>query len=149
MAILRKFDRWMTAIAGPVWLRLTRERAIHERFGYAVTIMNKLGVTNPRILDVGCGSGLLLYYMRKLTHGISNYTGIDLYASRLTPRYANIKVPHVFHEINLDTDWAMPPCDIAWSSEVLEHLIDDHGVFKRIVASVKPGGYIILTMPSL
>ena len=149
MADLQKLDWWMTATVGLPWLRLTRERAIHERFRYCLSVMREFGIARPRFLDVGCGSGLMLYYLENIRNDVAEYTGIDLHAGRLAPRYARLKVPHAFHEINLDSDWKMPMCDIAWSSEVLEHLVDDHGVFARIVAAVRPGGYVVLTMPSL
>ncbi len=149
MSALKDLDWWLAAKVGLPWLRLTRERAIHERFRYGLSLMDELNLQRPNFLDVGCGSGLMLYYLENIRDNVSEYTGIDIHAARLVERYARMKVPHRFHNMDLDDDWTMPPCDIAWASEVLEHIMDDHGVFRRIAASVRPGGYVVLTMPSL
>jgi SAM-dependent methyltransferase len=70
-------------------------------------------------------------------------------AERLRPRYADVALPHAFHEVDLDQDWRFGAFDLVWCAEVMEHLLDDRGLFAKIVRSAKPGGVIVLTTPSL
>ncbi len=149
MGILRNLDRLFIRHLGLPWLRLTRERSINERFCYCLAVLDDLRLEKPAILDVGCGSGLLLRFLQTYPRGIARYDGIDHRIGRLDERYAGSSIPFAFREIHFDSDWTMPPCDFAWSSEVLEHLFDDSGVLGRIAACVRPGGYVVVTMPSL
>ena len=131
------------------YLRLTRERAIHERSIYALAVLDSLKIDRPTVLDVGCGAGILLRYLASQRRRVESYTGIDLAATRLQSRYRDVRIPHHFLNIDLDSNWVVADSDVAWCSEVLEHLIDDRGVLRRIGANVRPGGHVIVTMPSL
>ncbi len=86
---------------------------------------------------------------RKAPQRLASYTGIDLNASRLQHRYASIDIPHSFYDVDLDTDWNVGTFDVAWCSECIEHILDDKGVFRKIVRSVRRRGLIVVTMPSL
>jgi SAM-dependent methyltransferase len=149
MGLAQKLDDALHRSFGLPYLRLARERSIHERCRYGLAAFERLGLERPQLLDVGCGSGLMLRYFARYRHGAAGYTGIDRAASRLEGRYARVAVPHRFLDLDLDSDWRVPGNDMAWCSEVLEHLYDDRAVLRRIAASVKPGGAIVVTMPSL
>ncbi len=149
MPTVRAIDDFLHRRIGVSYLRLSRERSIHERFRYALAVLNSLGLEDPTVLDVGCGSGMLLRHLASHRRHVASYTGIDLDATRLERRYRDVRIPHQFLDVDLDSDWRVPDNDFAWCSEVLEHLTDDCGVLRRIAASVRPGGHIVVTMPSL
>jgi len=98
------------------------------------------------LLDVGCGSGMALRYLLSSGRDFS-YCGIDRNATRLYGRFAS--GDYRFEDIDLEEDWHVGEFDVAWCSEVLEHLIDDAGLLSRIARSVRPDGRTIVTMPSL
>jgi SAM-dependent methyltransferase len=149
MLNVHTIDDFLHRRIGVPYLRLARERSIHERFRYALAVLDSLGLEGPTVLDVGCGSGMLLRHLASHRRRVASYTGIDLVATRLETRYRDVRIPHRFLDVDLDSDWQVPDNDFAWCSEVLEHLTDDRGVLRRIAGSVRPGGYVVVTMPSL
>lgn len=149
MSLARTVDDRLLESLGIPYLRLTRDCSIHDRASYLARVLGELPGGPFRVLDVGCGSGTALRYLARLApQKVSHYTGIDRDTSRLRPRYAGISLPHAFHDVNLDDDWNFGEFDFAWCSEVLEHLIDDKGLFRRICRSVRRGGYVAVSTPS-
>lgn len=149
MTGLRLIDEKLNKFIGLPYLKLARERAIHERFAYCVAVLDKLGIVRPSVIDVGCGSGILLRHLETYSRGVSSYIGIDRRGARLNGRHCPKGIEVRFLDLDLDSDWNFPDNDVAWCSEVIEHLMDDHGVMGRIAASVKRGGHVLVTMPSL
>lgn len=149
VAIVHAIDDFLNRRIGVAYLRLARDRSIHERCRYALAVLDSLALERPTVLDVGCGSGLLLRHLASQRRRVASYTGIDLVATRLERRYRDVRIPHRFLDVDLDSDGQMPDNDFAWCSEVLEHLTDASGVLRRIGASVRPGGHVVVTMPSL
>lgn len=153
--MLEKIDDFLQLSLGIFYLKITRDYSIHERCNYLIHNLSMSDfLESPRsLIDIGCGSGMALRYLAKKT-GITHYTGVDLETARLKRRYQNIVSPTIkdiqFMDIDITDDWRVDRLyDIAWSSEVLEHIIDDQGALRRIARCIRPGGIIILTMPSL
>lgn len=149
--LAQTLDQQLLRVFGLPYLRLTREDSIHERFRYLVQVVREFGAGRSpmRILDVGCGSGLALWYLSRYCPAyVSSYLGIDLSTRRLMPRYSHVSTAHGFRDVNLDDDWHVGEIDLAWCSETLEHLTDDAGAFRKICRSVASGGHIVTTMPS-
>ena len=134
---------------GLPYLRLTRDALIHQRSRYLAAFLRDRRQgdrARPRLLDAGCGSGIALRYVDGL---VSRYVGFDRHTARLQRRYRDLRTPHEFHDIDFDRDWRLPAADVAWCAEVLEHLQDDAGALRKLAEHVAPGGYVLLTMPSL
>ncbi len=150
-ALAAAVDRVAQRALGMPYLRLTRGYDIHDRCRYLIHLIGE--IPEPRrleILDVGCGSGLALRYLdRRASNRVQRYLGIDLRAVRLECRYRDIRLPHGFTEVDLDSDWQVGSFDLVWCAEVIEHLLDDRTLFARIVRATRPGGIIALTTPSL
>jgi SAM-dependent methyltransferase len=147
--MLREIDNTLIAALGLPYLRLTREQAIFDRCEYLLRVIQGIETRQLRILDVGCGSGAVLYFLSsKVPQRVAHYTGIDLDTSHLQGRYASVPVPHSFQDVDLDTDWNVGFFDLAWCAECLEHILDDRGVFRKICRAVRSGGLIVVTMPS-
>jgi 2-polyprenyl-3-methyl-5-hydroxy-6-metoxy-1,4-benzoquinol methylase len=146
-----RVDQIAQRVLGMPYLRLTRGYDIHDRCRYLIHLIGEIREP-PRleILDVGCGSGLVLRYLeQRAPNRVNRYVGIDLRAERLRPRYRDVKLPHAFTDVDLDSDWRVGSFDLVWCAEVMEHLMDDHALFAKIVRSTRSGGTIVLTTPSL
>ena len=108
--------------------------------------LNKLRSTSPgalRICDLGCGRGWLAGEMTKF----GKVTGVDL--SPLGVELAQKSWPNVRFEVGDVTTWrSAEEFDLVVSSEVLEHVLDKRGFVETLCASLRPGGYAVLTTPN-
>ena len=150
-ALASRLDRIAQRLLGMPYLKLTRGYDIHDRCRYLVGLIGAMPAPSKlEVLDVGCGSGLVLRYLdRELRGRIGRYLGIDMRAERLKARYGDVAIAHRFADVNLDSDWSFGAFDLVWCAEVMEHLIDDRALLAKIVRSTRPGGTIVLTTPSL
>jgi predicted TPR repeat methyltransferase len=98
-----------------------------------------------RVLDVGCGHGLLIDVL------LERHT-LDAYAFDQSPRAVEIvcqRHPQVTGTVGDIVEMAYPDnhFDAIACMEVLEHVSDPEGLFDRLIAMVRPGGYLALTVP--
>jgi SAM-dependent methyltransferase len=98
----------------------------------AADFVDKYGLTNKKILEVGAGSGLLQDI-------VDDYTALEI--SRSARRF--------FHKPFVEasaTKMAFPDntFDALWSFRVLEHIANPERALREMRRVVKPGGYILL-----
>lgn len=97
----------------------------------------KLEIKNPRVLDLGCGSG----WMTEILNQFGHAEGVDL-----APAAARLFHPHItFHDAD---DPPSVPFDIVVSQEVVEHADDQRAYLRRASTLLRAGGYLILTTPN-
>lgn len=150
MNLIASLDNALQRHLGLPYLKVTRDDAAHDRCLYLIHVVRKYLPSGPtRCLDIGCGGGLALIYILREFPDAKKYLGLDLKAERLAKRYRHVSLEAQFQNVDLDTDWKQEPSDLVWSGECLEHLIDDAGLFRKMVRATKPGGLVVVTMPSL
>lgn len=91
-----------------------------------------------KILDVGCGTGETLEYIKRFLNSQSKVHGIDLEKNPILPDYVNFTV--------CDIDESSIPYqdnvfDIVISNFVIEHLKNPQKLFLESYRVLKPGGY--------
>ena len=100
-----------------------------------------------RVLDIGCGEGLLLLNMANL---FNKCVGIDLHTEAAEKFVADFKLPNVslmqgeFREAVLESN----SFDVVTATDVLEHVWDLPSFIKRVKEILKPGGLFLITIPS-
>ena len=146
-----ELDRVAQRALGLPYLKLTRGYDIHDRCRYLVDLIGSLpGPDRLDVLDIGCGSGLVLRYLdRHLRGRLGRYLGIDMRGARLSDRYRDVGLRHDFADVDLDSDWSFGRFGLVWCAEVIEHLIDDRALFAKIARSAAAGGTVVVTAPSL
>jgi len=113
-------------------------------------LIGELKKINPEsILDAGCGSGRLTLQVAKAGFNIE---GIDCEEKALSLAEKirdkmGLKVN--FHRGSLAEDEPpeLPLYDVVVCSEVLEHIPNYQQVVKNLAGLVKPGGFLIITVP--
>ncbi len=96
-----------------------------------------------KVLDFGAGRGELLEILLK-THPEWELTGTDI-----LPRPEFLSRDVAWHQQDLNIPWVPEKLfDLAICSEVIEHLENPRQLMRDLATLVRPGGWLILTMPN-
>jgi ubiquinone/menaquinone biosynthesis C-methylase UbiE len=99
---------------------------------------------SDRILDIGCGTGIIL----KLSEAFGRGYGIDLSAEAI--RYTSARDLNLI--VRSDASQSIPFKGDTFSAitclDVLEHLDNDFNILSEMMRVCKPGGHIVLTVPA-
>lgn len=88
-----------------------------------------------KLLDIGCGNKPYLGYFKK----IESYTGCDIVQS--SENLVDYLCPA--NKLCFEKD----SFDTVFSTQVMEHVADFHGMISETFRVLKPGGYAIFTVP--
>ncbi len=118
------------------------------RQGYRVSMNKKYriagtGIKPGKLLDVGCGSGDFLAWMK--THGWDVY-GLDL--SPVAVAAARKRGLEIFHGQLMDALYPPSNFDVITMWDVLEHVHDPYAHLKCVEHLLKPGGRFTVTLPN-
>jgi 2-polyprenyl-3-methyl-5-hydroxy-6-metoxy-1,4-benzoquinol methylase len=98
------------------------------------------------VLDVGCGSGELLSYVRR-SHPGAALAGADL-SPEQTERNRQRMPDAEFFALDIQTAHLPRTFDLVICSEVVEHLDDARAAIQHLSKMVAPGGRLLITCPS-
>lgn len=99
-----------------------------------------------RLLDVGCGTGYFLSIVRQLGYEV---TGIDFDKDAIDTGRRRYGLENIYPLSIEDAHRALQRrYDVVTFFEVLEHVDDPPRFLDHINALLKPGGYIVLSVPN-
>lgn len=110
--------------------------------GTLAAVEQACGLRGGRLLDIGCGTGLLLDAARA--------AGWEATGVEPTVRFADEAraKAHDVHVGYIDAAFERPPFDVAVLSGVLEHVPDPVGVLRDTARHLRPGGWIYFDVPN-
>jgi SAM-dependent methyltransferase len=103
------------------------------------------GYTAPRILDIGCGTGMNLQVLRDL--GCRRTVGLDIAPEAL----AYCQGRHVGPLVQADgarLPFAPSSFDIVMALDLIEHVEDDVSALLEIARLLRPGGRLLIFTPA-
>jgi SAM-dependent methyltransferase len=108
-------------------------------------LADRLGQTSEplRVLDVGCGTGINLGYLGnfgQVTGLDSEPTALSFCKMRGKTRLINARMEHL--------PFPDGTFDLVTALDVLEHLEEDAPAAHELVRMVKPGGWLLVTVPA-
>ncbi|MBE3134250.1 MAG: class I SAM-dependent methyltransferase [Acidobacteria bacterium] len=126
---------------------LYAEREAEARSVWLVEQVQKFAATDARIFEPGCGIGRNLAYLYRAgyhrLHGLEISRQATEFGHNLYPELQNIIVLGIPAE---QCEWVCrrPWFDLVYTMAFLEHLHpDSEEVFGKLVAMLKPGGYLL------
>jgi SAM-dependent methyltransferase len=102
-----------------------------------------------RVLDVGCGSGVVLYNLRDKYEELH---GLELSAQRVaTARQTLEGLPAEIRTGNIEagTDYAAGSFDTIVLSDVIEHIVNLWPAVEEMKRLLRPGGQVVLSTPNV
>lgn len=105
--------------------------------------------SGKRVLDVGCGNGLVLY---NLKDSFEELYGIELSEERAMTAQKTLeglKAKVMIANIEQGLDYEDEYFDTIICSDVIEHLVDVFTGFKEITRVLKKGGKLIINTPNI
>jgi SAM-dependent methyltransferase len=111
-----------------------------------------LPASGVRMLDAGTGRGDIALHCARLFPGWDIH-GVDLDDDRVERCRVAASALHLtnasFSRDNLLNLRAQSEFDLITSTDVLEHIEDDRGALANLARALRPGGYLLLTFPSV
>lgn len=119
------------------WWHVSKRNAVTR------LIEKYIGKKNLKILDVGCGSGMNLTALGKYgdAFGIDSSPEAIMFCKKRNLK--NVKLG-----IAEKTGFAANSFDLITALDVIEHTKDDSKSLEELYRILKPGGYIIITVPA-
>lgn len=137
------------ALASTWWDLKGESKPLHRinplRLDY---IMKKSdGLENKRILDVGCGGGILTESMAKNN---ANVTGLDMSADALAiarehAKSEQLTINYIQQTVEAHAKECAEQYDIVTCMELLEHVPDPESVIASCIKLVKPQGHLFFS----
>lgn len=121
----------------------TRRWLHNVRREWVIRTLESVSPPNPHYFEVGIGCGAYTRWMEKRGHVFAvdiNPDFVDAATGMTTNVVARVS------DITQESHFAIH--DVALCSEVLEHVDDSPRALKNIFASLKRGGYLVLTTPN-
>lgn len=97
--------------------------------------------SQQRILDIGCGDGVLLSFIKNAKlYGVDlDQTSLDFAATKVNAKFIQAPATKLPFKNNC--------FDVVLAAEIIEHLTQPKKLIQEVKRVLKPGGYLIITTP--
>jgi len=136
-------------LANEWWLKNGKFKTLHDiqpiRINYIQDVLSKKQLNNIKILDLGCGGGLVSEGLSKLG---ANVTGIDfvkenIEAAKIHSHKSNLKINYKIQDF--EKEEVSSKFDVIIIFEVLEHLFDWKSFILKIQSNLNTNGVLIIS----
>lgn len=127
------------------WLQFSHaNRRKLRRAAAILEALHETELTEPRILDFGCGAG----WLANILGMFGPTTGVELSSAAIAEASARYRHVQFFQGNVFEWKHTGPPFDVVVSQEVLEHVEDQDGYLRLARDLLADHGSLILTTPN-
>jgi len=105
------------------------------------------GVEFDSVLDVGCGPGEMLLWIRRAFPEARTLWGVDVALETIGRNRERIPWAR-FEQVDIERERIRQDFDLVICSEVVEHLQDRPAALRNLASMVKTGGHLLVTCPT-
>jgi 2-polyprenyl-3-methyl-5-hydroxy-6-metoxy-1,4-benzoquinol methylase len=105
---------------------------------------NKKEKSNLKVLDLGCGSGLITKEIQKLGYQVK---GLD-FSQEALKKAVNNGIDAKWCNFDKGIDGENEEFDVIWAGDIIEHVFDPIGLLREANRVLKKEGIIIMTIPN-
>jgi 2-polyprenyl-3-methyl-5-hydroxy-6-metoxy-1,4-benzoquinol methylase len=109
-----------------------------------LNIVQSLGLSQPNILDLGCGNG---WFTERLA-AFGTVTGTDLSVKAMQEAAARSRGASFIGGDLFEVDLPTAPFDLVVCQQVIAHVVDQPRLVERAASLLKPGGFFLVTTPN-
>jgi 2-polyprenyl-3-methyl-5-hydroxy-6-metoxy-1,4-benzoquinol methylase len=110
-----------------------------------ILLQHRVQLSGKSIVDVGCGTGHLLSFIKK-DHEPISVTGLEYSVNAIT--IAKNVMPEADYYLYDIYSKPQSTHDIVLCTEVLEHLLHPDKAIQNLISMAKPNGVIFITVPN-
>ena len=138
-----------SSLANDWWSKNGKFKILHDiqpiRIKYILEALNKKNLNSTKVLDIGCGGGLIAEGLTKIG---ATVTGIDfikenINIAKIHAKKNNLKINYVVK--NFEKEKITSKYDVIIILEVLEHLSNWEEFLKKIKFNLKKNGVLIIS----
>jgi SAM-dependent methyltransferase len=105
------------------------------------------GIEFESVLDVGCGPGEMLLWIKRSFPSVESLWGADIALATIGNN--RVRIPWAwFERLDIEQERIGREFALVICSEVVEHLRDRRGALRNLAAMVRPGGHLLVTCPT-
>tara|TARA_B100000579_G_scaffold313904_1_gene263383 strand:- start:281 stop:982 length:702 start_codon:yes stop_codon:yes gene_type:complete len=143
-----EFDHF-SSLANDWWSKNGKFKILHDilpiRIKYILKVLNKKNLNNTKVLDIGCGGGLVSEGLSKIG---ATVTGIDfikqnIKVAKMHAKKNNLKINYIVKDF--EKEKITSKYDVIIILEVLEHLSNWEEFLKKIKLSLNKNGVLIMS----
>ena len=138
-----------SSLANDWWSKNGKFKILHDilpiRIKYILKVLNKKNLNNTKVLDIGCGGGLVSEGLSKIG---ATVTGIDfikqnIKVAKMHAKKNNLKINYIVKDF--EKEKITSKYDVIIILEVLEHLSNWEEFLKKIKLSLNKNGVLIMS----
>ncbi len=142
---------WHTKMAADFDRKYTKNKAFRERYAVWTKTIDKYSSWDSHVLDIGCGSGILSFYLAERNGSVIGVDGSIEMLRICQARKREIGMANV-EFLNYDImslgQIFSAQADLIVCSSVLEYLDDLTGSLRLLASFMKDRGILVLSMPN-
>lgn len=132
----------------PSWGEISADAHSHFKYWILGEVLASHGLSG-RLVDVGCGNGLLMRHLATTTSGFADSVGVEPSGNPTGRELLGLSIYSEPVGVFLERPGVAGSFDVAVANHVLEHSYEPAKLIRQLHDLVRPGGHVLIATPNL